>query len=166
MCIEFHQTWSEASLSSKEDIYNKILKKYFFNFPVFWPETGLCFFLAHLAKGQGELLPSLCVRPSVVNFLHFDLLLKNRWVDLNQTWQRCSLWGADQVLLLWCPTAIKHGRQGPDWSKLWQSSSWEPLIQMKVNLTQRFLMRYLPSVVTLVPIRHPTWLSGARLRLA
>ena len=37
-------------------------------------------------------------RPSSVNFLHFHLLLKNAWLDFNQTWQESSLGVGDSKL--------------------------------------------------------------------
>ena len=72
-------------------------------------------FLAHPSQRLDELLPSLFVRrpssvvrrassvvrrPSCVNFLHFHLLLQNRWADFNQTWWGSSLGGGDPKLFM------------------------------------------------------------------
>jgi len=40
------------------------------------------------------------VQHLAINFPHFELLLKNSWRDLLQTYHKCSLWGPNQVLLL------------------------------------------------------------------
>jgi hypothetical protein len=50
-------------------------------------------FLAHLAFRPCELLPSLFVRRPSVNISHFNLLLRNRWANCNQTLMEWSLGG-------------------------------------------------------------------------
>ena len=41
----------------------------------------------HLSRRLSALLWSCVVRPSVVNFSHFRLLLWNHWTEFNETWQ-------------------------------------------------------------------------------
>jgi len=51
---------------------------------------------------------------------HFELLLKNDWKDLLQYCHKCSLWGPDQVLLLF--KSIRN----PIWP-LWPLIGWHIL---------------------------------------
>ena len=52
------------------------------------------------------------VRPSV-SFSHLNLLLWNRWTEISQTCQKCSLDGPLPDLCFWCWFEIQHGCQGP-----------------------------------------------------
>ena len=54
--------------------------------------------------------PSVC--PSV-RFSHLNLLLWNRWTEISQTCQKCSLDGPLPDLCFWCWFEIQHGCQGP-----------------------------------------------------
>ena len=113
VCLRLLSTlWSDSCLF---DIFPisflnfTILKRYhYLIFELTWP------------KGPSELFSSLGVRrPSLsvvigVNILHFELLLENHWMEWNQTWHECSLWGADQELLLFSRSIIQDGYQrGP-----------------------------------------------------
>jgi len=44
--------------------------------------------------------------------IHYQLLLKNDWRDLLQTCNKCSLWGPNQVWLLFKWSEIQYGRYG------------------------------------------------------
>ena len=84
-------------------------------------------------------------------------------MDWNHTWQKCSLQGPYQVLLLFVlighPTWLPGAITASDWSKF-QSSFRESLKQIGPNLAGMFLCMVCPSGVTFVPISHPTWLPG------
>ena len=75
-------------------------------------------FLAHLAFRPCELLSSLFVRrlssvvrrPSV-NTSHFNLLLRNHWINCNQTLVEWSLDGPLSKLCPVIPTSNQDGRQ-------------------------------------------------------
>jgi len=69
---------------------------------------------------SSELMPWRSVRHPSVNFSHFELLLKNGWRDLLQSCHKCSLWGPDQVLLLFKPI------RSPIWL-LWPLIGWHIL---------------------------------------
>jgi hypothetical protein len=79
------------------------------------------FFLFFLFSSPGhrpcELLSWVSVRrPSVrpsVSFSHLNLLLWNRWTEISQTCQKCSLDGPLPDLCFWCWFEIQHGCQGP-----------------------------------------------------
>ena len=62
---------------------------------------------------------SVVRRPSCVNFLHFYLLLKNPWADVNQTWWGSSLGGRNPKLFIWSmwPPGGPRGRapKGKKW---------------------------------------------------
>ena len=68
----------------------------------------LSIFLAHLAKGH----VSFCLQvSSVVNFSHFNLLLRNHGANLDQTLLE---WSLDDPLPKMCPvipTSNQDGRQ-------------------------------------------------------
>ena len=84
------------------------------------------FVLAHPSRRLDELLPSLLVRrPSCVNFLHFHLLLQNRWADFNQTWWGSSFGGRDPKLFMgsmWPPGGPRgrapKGKKGVNFKNL------------------------------------------------
>ena len=59
-----------------------------------------------------ELLSWVSIRPSV-SFSHLNLLLWNRWTEISQTCQKCSLDGPLPDLCFWCWFEIQHGCQGP-----------------------------------------------------
>jgi hypothetical protein len=56
-----------------------------------------------------------------------DHFLKNHWMDWNHTWQKCSLQGLYQVLLLFVPIGYPIWLPGviiaSDWLKFQRSSS-------------------------------------------
>jgi len=76
--------------------------------------TKCCYFLSGSEIQYG--------RPGLWLADKFQLLLKNGCRDLLQTWHKCSLWGPDQVLLLfkWIQNRI--------WTSLlligWHTRSW------------------------------------------
>jgi hypothetical protein len=84
-------------------------------------------------------------------------------MDWNHTWQKFSLQGPYQVLLLfvpighptWLPGTIKAF----DWSKF-QSSFRESLKEIGSNLAEMFLCMVCSNGVTFVPINLPTWPPG------
>ena len=59
-----------------------------------------------------ELMSWVSVCPSV-SFSHLNLLLWNRWTEISQTCQKCSLDGPLPDLCFWCWFEIQHGCQGP-----------------------------------------------------
>jgi hypothetical protein len=71
----------------------------------------LCFFSSP-GHRPCELLSWVSVRPSV-SFSHLNLLLWNRWTEISQTCQKCSLDGPLPDLCFWCWFEIQHGCQGP-----------------------------------------------------
>ena len=74
-------------------------------------------FLTHLAFRPCELLSSLFVcRPSV-NISHFNLLLRNRWANCNQTLVEWSLGGPPWKLCPVIPTSNQDGRQAKNRKK-------------------------------------------------
>ena len=82
---------------------------------VIWPIIKFStFLLAHLAKGHVSFCHHLAsvVRPSSVNFSHFNLLLWNYQAKFNQTWQGASMWGPLRSLLILSRSDKKHGRHG------------------------------------------------------
>jgi hypothetical protein len=85
----------------------------------------------------------------------------NHWMDWNHTWQKCSLQGSYQLLLLFVPighpTWLLGAIKTSDWLKF-QSSFRESLKQIGPNVAGMFLCMVCPSGVTFVPISHPTWL--------
>jgi len=91
---------------------------------------------------------------------HFELLLKNCWRDLLQTCHKCSLWGPDQVLLLF--KSIRNPLRPP-----WPLIGWHILnfftrtadeIYSKLA-TQCSLWGLDQVLLLLKPIWNPTWLS-------
>ena len=71
-------------------------------------------FLAHLAKGH----LSFCHHvSSVVNFSHFNLLLRNHWANLDQTLTEWSLDGPLPKLCPVIPISNQDGRQAKNWEK-------------------------------------------------
>jgi hypothetical protein len=60
-----------------------------------------------------ELLSCVSVRRPSVRFSHLNLLLWNRWTEISQTCQKCSLDGPLPDLCFWCWFEIQHGCQGP-----------------------------------------------------
>ena len=54
-----------------------------------------------LPNSLSELSIAIRFRPSSVIFLHFHLLLQNRWADLNQTWWGSSLGDRHPKLFIW-----------------------------------------------------------------
>jgi len=58
--------------------------------------TRCCYFLSRLKSNLAALASDWLT--------HFELLLKNGWRDLLQSYHKCSLWGPDQGLLLFKPT--------------------------------------------------------------
>jgi hypothetical protein len=60
-----------------------------------------------------------CIWPSNEHFCQFwfksdlNLLLWNRWTEISQTCQKCSLDGPLPDLCFWCWFEIQHGCQGP-----------------------------------------------------
>ena len=60
-----------------------------------------------------ELLSWVSVRHPSVSFSHLNLLLWNRWTEISQTCQKCSLDGPLPDLCFWCWFEIQHGCQGP-----------------------------------------------------
>ena len=72
---------------------------------------------------------SVVCRPSVVrplDYLHFQLLLQNCFMDFDETWYGWSIYGPLQVLLF--SSQIRPGRD--------QNSSWGPLLQ-RTSLDQK-----------------------------
>ena len=67
---------------------------------VLWILKAL-WFVAHLSRWLKWAI-AVCFCPSSVNFLHFHLLLKNVWLDFNQTWQESSFGVGDSKLFKWC----------------------------------------------------------------
>ena len=76
-----------------------------------------CFFFSSPGHRPCELLSWVSVRrPSVrpsVSFSHLNLLLWNRWTEISQTCQKCSLDGPLPDLCFWCWFEIQHGCQVP-----------------------------------------------------
>ena len=61
-----------------------------------------------------ELLSWVSVRRLSVSFSHLNFLLWNRWTEISQTCQKCSLDGPLPDLCFWCWFEIQHGCQGPE----------------------------------------------------
>jgi len=74
----------------------------------------------------------------------FELLLKNDWRDLLQTCHKCSLWGPDQVLLLF------KRIQNPIWPP-WPLIGWHIL-----NFFSRTAQGIYSKLATKVPYEVPT----------
>ena len=58
----------------------------------------ICHFLAHLSTKCSDRAIVIALRPSSVNNFFKHLLLLNYWVNLDETWQGCSLGEAVQKL--------------------------------------------------------------------
>ena len=77
----------------------------------FWIDGKHYFrFWLNWAKSSSELLWSYVVRPSVVNFSHFHLLLQNQWTYCHQIWHKTSLGKGDSSLFKWRAIPFWKGR--------------------------------------------------------
>ena len=71
-------------------------------------------FLAHLAKGHVNFCHQVS---SIVNFSHYNLLLRNHWTNLDQTLLEWSLDGPLPKLCPVIPTSNQDGRQAKNRKK-------------------------------------------------
>jgi hypothetical protein len=85
----------------------------FFSYVLKWYHVVLCFLFSSPGHRPCELLSWVSVRRPSVSFSHLNLLLWNRWTEISQTCQKCSLDGPLPDLCFWCWFEIQHGCQGP-----------------------------------------------------
>ena len=75
------------------------------------------------------------VRPSVVNFSHFRLLLWNRWTEFNQTLQEARSQPPPPSLCFWGRSEKQDGRPGLWLAETFSTSPLKPLNRIQRNLT-------------------------------
>ena len=77
----YQMNFKISNIGLKYDTHKIVISVIFVTFTVFFSAPEL--------KAQVHYCdhPLSVVRPSVVNFSHFRLLLWNRWTEFNETWQ-------------------------------------------------------------------------------
>ena len=97
-------------------------------------------FLVHLSRRLKCTIvimrcPSSVVRPSVVNFSHFQLLLWNRWMEFNKTWQEARSQCPLPSLCFSGWSEKQDGRPGLWLAETFLTSPLKPLNRIQRNLT-------------------------------
>ena len=95
-------------------------------------------FLVHLSrrlKCTIVIKRCLSVRPSVINFSHFRLLLLNRWTEFNETWQEARTQHPLPSLCFSGRSEKQDGRPGLWLAETFSTSPLKPLNGIQRNLT-------------------------------
>ena len=97
------------------------------------------------------------VRPSVVNFTHFQLLLWNRWTEFNETWQEARSQRPLPSLCFSGRSEKQDGRPGLWLAETFSTSSLKPLNGIQWNLTGSKISTSSTKFVFFGPIGKTRW---------
>ena len=103
---------------------------------------------------------SVVRRPSVVNFSHFRLLLWNRWMEFNKTWQEARSQSLLPSLCFSGRSEKQDGRPGLWLAETFSTSSLKPLKGIQPNLIGSKISMSSTKFVFFGPIwktRWPPW---------
>ena len=122
------------------------------------------FVLVHLSQVHycdHALSVRLSVRPSVVNFSHFRLLLWNPLLEFNENWEEARSQGPLPSLCFSGRSDKQDGRPGFWLAETFSTSPLKPLNRIQRNLTGSKISRSSTKFVFFLPIgktRWPPWL--------
>ena len=127
--------------------------------------SGVCFFvyfLVHLSRRLKCTIvimrcPSSVVRPSVVNFSHFQLLLWNCWTEFNQTLQEARSQPPLPSLCFSGRSEKQDGRPGLWLAETFSTSSLKPLNGIQPNLPGSKISTSFTKFVFFGPIGKTRW---------
>ena len=97
------------------------------------------------------------VRPSVVNFSHFRLLLRNHWTEFNETWPNASTQHPLPSLCFLGRSKKQDGRPGLWLAETFSTSPLKPLNGIQRNLTGSKILTSSTKFVFFGPIRKTKW---------
>ena len=97
------------------------------------------------------------VRPSVVNFTHFQLLLWNRWTEFNETWQEARSQHPLPSLCFSGRSEKQDGRPGLWLAETFSTSSLKPPNGIQRNLTGSKISTSSTKFVFFGPIGKTRW---------
>ena len=102
--------------------------------------------------------PSSVIRPSVVNFSHFQLLLWNHWTEFNKTWQEARYQRPLPSLCFSGQSEKQDGRPGLWLAETFSTSPLKPLNRIQQNLTGSKISMSSTKFVFFGPIGKTRWL--------
>ena len=97
------------------------------------------------------------VRPSVVNFSHFRLLLWNHWTEFNETWQEARTQHPPPSLCFSGPSEKQDGRPGLWLAETFLTSPLKALNGIQRNLTGSKISTSSTKFVFFGPIGKTRW---------
>ena len=144
------------TLSSSHEIFRQIIYK-----PL-EQNIRLWFLLVHLSRRlKCTIVIMRCpssVRPSVVvNFSHFRLLLWNRWMEFNKTWQEARSQRPLPSLCFSGRSEKQDGRLGLWLAETFSTSPLKPLNRIQWNLTGSKISTSSTKFVFFGPIGKTRW---------
>ena len=126
-----------------------------------WPLIGWDIFSAPEPKAQvhycDHTLSVVCRPSSVVNFSHFRLLLWNRWMEFNETWQEARSQRPLPSLCFSGRSEKQDGRPGLWLAETFSTSPLKPLNGIQRNLTGSKISTSSPKFVFFGPIGKTRW---------
>ena len=97
------------------------------------------------------------VRPSVVNFSHFQLLLWNHWTEFNETWQEARYQRPLPSLCFSGRSEKQDGRPGLWLAETFSTSPLKPLNGIQQNLIGSNISTFSTKFVFFGPIEKTRW---------
>ena len=97
------------------------------------------------------------VRPSVVNFSHFQLLLWNRWTEFNETWQEARSQRPLPSLCFSGQSEKNDGCLGLWLAETFLTSPLKPLNRIQRNFNRSKILTSSTKFVFCVPIGKTRW---------
>ena len=129
----------------------------------FFPTLNNLQFLVHLSallwscvvRRRSSVRLSVC--PSIVNFLHFRLILKNRWTEFNETWQEARSQRPLPSLCFSGRSEKQDGRPVLWLAETFSTSPLKPLNGIQRNLTGSKISTSSTKFVFFGPIGKTRW---------